>query len=261
MEDHRDPRTKGKVSFRALHWLVIGITLVGRSVPAAVAGNNPCRVAIDIGHTESAPGAVSARGVGEFAFNQNIANLLFEKLRQDGVAQAFIIDSTGKSLVQRTESASLRNADLLISIHHDSVQPSYLSTWSYHGAVYRYSDRFHGFSLFISNKNPHPDESLSFARDIGSHLLSAGFTPSLHHAERIKGENRELVDRKRGIYLFDDLIILKTAAMPAALLECGIIVNRQEETRLTNKTEQDRLVNALAAGIEQACKALGKGSP
>jgi N-acetylmuramoyl-L-alanine amidase len=261
MEDHRDPGTKRKVSFRALHWFLITVTLMGGRVPAAAAKNKACVVAIDIGHTESAQGAVSSRGVGEFTFNRNIANLLLQKLGKDGVAQAFIIDSTGMSLAQRTESASLRNANFLISIHHDSVQPAYLSTWTYQGATYRYSDRFHGFSLFISNKNLHPEESLSFARDIGSHLLSAGFTPSLHHAEKIKGENRELVDRKRGIYIFDDLIILKTAAMPAALLECGIIVNRQEETRLTDKTVQDELVNAVAAGIEEACKAFDNRSP
>ena len=225
------------------------------------AGDAACVVAIDIGHTESSPGAVSARGVGEYVFNRNIANLLLEEIRGDGIDQAFIIDSNGKSLQQRTESAKLQHADFLISIHHDSVQPSYLSTWTYEGAEHRYSDRFQGFSLFVSHKNPQAEESLELARDIGSQLLDAGFSPSLHHAEKISGENRELVDRKRGVYIFDDLIVLKTAAMPAVLLECGIIVNRQEETRLTDPANQNKLVKAVTAGIEQACKRLNKGSP
>ena len=234
--------------------LSIALALIFFMALAARAADQACVVAIDIGHSESAEGAVSARGVGEFVFNRNIANLLLEKIRGDGIDQAFIIDSKGKSLEQRTESAKLQGANLLISIHHDSVQPSYLSTWTYEGAQHRYSDRFHGFSLFVSKKNPQAEESLQLARDIGSQLVKAGFSPSFHHAEKIKGENRELVDRKRGIYIYDDLIVLKTAAMPAVLLECGIIVNRQEETRLTDPANQNKLVSAVAAGIEQACK-------
>lgn len=33
--------------------------------------------------------------------------------------------------------------------------------------------------------------------------------PSLHHAEPIHGENRELLDTTLGIYRFDDLTVLK----------------------------------------------------
>ena len=239
----------------------IALSLILFVAPTVRAGDQACVVAIDIGHSESAEGAVSARGVGEFVFNRNIANLLLERIRRDGIDQAFIIDSDGKSLEQRTESAKLQNANLLISIHHDSVQPSYLSTWTYKGANLRYSDRFHGFSLFVSKKNPQAEESLQLARDIGSQLVKAGFSPSLHHAEKIKGENRELVDRKRGIYIFDDLIVLKTAAMPAVLLECGVIVNRQEEMRLTNPAIENKMVAAVTAGVEQACKQSNKKSP
>ena len=69
------------------------------------------------------------------------------------------------------------------------------------------------------------------------------------------------MDRERGIYIFDDLILLKTAAMPAVLLECGVILNREEEARLTNRTYQDKMVKAVAAGIEQACTTSSLGTP
>ena len=163
-----------------------------------------------------------------------------------------VIDTANKSLQQRTSPASLGDATLLISIHHDSVQPKYLSKWTYGGVEHSYSDRFHGYSLFVSTANPHPDESSDLAHDIGSSLLKAGFTPSLHYAEQIKGENRPLVDRKRGIYDYDDLIILKTAPIPAVLLECGVIVNRQEESRLSDPAYQQKLAQAVAAGIKLA---------
>jgi N-acetylmuramoyl-L-alanine amidase len=216
-------------------------------------------VAIDVGHSESAQGAVSSRGVGEFVFNSNMAQLLLEKIRTDGIAEAFVIEEAGKSmsLQQRTEAANHRHADFLISIHHDSVQPSYLSSWTYRNAEHRYSDRFHGFSLFVSTKNPRSYESVELARYIGTQLLSFNFLPSLYHAEKIRGENHELADAERGIYIFDDLIILKTAAMPAVLLECGVILNRDEEARLRDRAYQDRLVMAVAAGVEQACSNSG----
>ena len=171
------------------------------------AGNKPCLVAIDAGHSESAQGTVSSRGLGEFVFNSNIAQLLLKKIRTDGIAEAFLIEDAGKSLSlrQRTEMANRRHADFLISIHHDSVQPSYLLRWTYGDAEHRYSDRFHGFSLFVSTKNTRSDESFELARYIGSQLLELNFTPTLHHAEKIRGENHKLADTKRGIYIFDEL--------------------------------------------------------
>ena len=53
--------------------------------------------------------------------------------------------------------------------------------------------------------------------------------PTLHHAEKIKGENRELIDRELGIYLFDDLVVLRTAQCPAVLFESGVIINPYDD--------------------------------
>lgn len=231
----------------------LSLMVVLASACHAQSEGKQCTVAIDTGHSPTAQGATSSRGVEEFNFNQNMAKVLLNQLLKDGT-NAFLIDTANKSLQQRTSPASLRDATLLISIHHDSVQPKYLSKWTYEGVEHSYSDRFHGYSLFVSTANPHPDESLDLAHDIGSSLLKAGFTPSLHHAEQIKGENRLLVDRKRGIYDYDDLIILKTAPIPAVLLECGVIVNRQEESRLSDPAYQQKLAQAVAAGIKLACQ-------
>ena len=214
-----------------------------------------CVVAVDVGHSESQPGAVSARGVGEHAFNRNVARLLLEDLQRHGLTGSFIVEAPGdgRSLTQRTRIAERRHANFFISIHHDSVQPSYLSTWWHGGVERRYSDRFSGFSLFVSRQGRRAPASLALARAVGGRLLDAGFHPSLHHAEKIVGEGRDLVDRERGVYGFDELVVLRTAAMPAVLLECGIIVNRDEEVRLLDRAYQARLVSAVAAGIAERC--------
>ncbi len=185
-----------------------------------------------------------------------MAKLLTAKLNEGGAIHAFLLDSRGKSLQQRVDAANLHGADLLISIHHDSVQPQYMSQWSYGGNQRKYSDRFSGYSLFVSLKNSHPDESLGLATDVGTQLSAAGFTPSLHHAEKIPGENRTLVNAKLGIYQFDDLIVLKLPPIPAVLLECGVIVNREEETKLSNPKYQAKMAGAVAAGIEHACQSI-----
>ena len=233
---------------------VVAFVSIALSWPA---DTRQCVVAIDIGHSESRPGAISARGAGEYTFNRNIARRLLEKLHMGGRSGSFLVEVPGddRSLVERTRAARRGGADFFISIHHDSVQPSYLTEWTYRGAQRRYSDRFSGFSLFVSRKGPNARANLALARSISTQLLNAGFHATLHHAEKVRGEGRDLIDRERGIYAFDDLAILRTATMPAVLLECGIIVNREEEQRLLDPAYQDRLVAAVAAGIARECGA------
>jgi len=212
-------------------------------------------VAIDIGHTKEKTGATSARGIGEFYFNKQIANFLYLKLLKQGFTKTFILNPTGNNitLMERAKIAENRRADLFLAIHHDSVQPHYLSTWLYGNRELSYSDKFQGYSLFYSEKGRDPENSLFFAKLLGRALLNRYFTPSLHHAEKIKGENRDLIDAQAGIYRFDDLVVLKQATMPAVLLECGIILNRNEEILLSNPVYQNALVSAIVDSIHTFC--------
>lgn len=154
-------------------------------------------------------------------------------------------------LTGRAETTNKAKAGLFISIHHDSVQPRYLSRWDSEGKSCYYSDIYHGYSLFYSGGNRKKDNSLLFASLIGSELHENGFVPTLHHAEKIEGEGRELIDRSKGIYRFDDLVVLKTATMPAVLLECGIIVNRDEEILLTDAAYRKTIVLSIVSAIEK----------
>jgi N-acetylmuramoyl-L-alanine amidase len=209
-------------------------------------------IAIDIGHSRAKPGAISSRGVGEFHFNKDLAVLLHHELVEAGFTGAFLINEDGSdmSLRQRADAANEKKAGLFISIHHDSVQPRYLSTWNHQGTNRAYSDKYRGYSLFYSEKNKEKEESFVLAGLLGSELRGKGLAPTLHHAEKIEGEGRELVDKDKGIYRFDDLVVLKTTTMPAVLLECGIIVNRDEEILLSDAAYRKTMVQALASAIE-----------
>ena len=84
--------------------------------------------------------------------------------------------------------ARAAGADLFPLLHHDTVQPQYLATWTVDGKPQRYSDAFHGYSVFVSDENAHAADSRRFGALIGEAMLAAGFSPSLHHAEMIPGE-------------------------------------------------------------------------
>jgi N-acetylmuramoyl-L-alanine amidase len=227
--------------------LILGTTLSG----ACWAGD--FIVAVDIGHTINSPGATSARGVPEYLFNQNIGILLHRQLRRDSRFKgSFIINETGEdiSLSARAAMANQRGANLLVSIHHDSVQPKDLSPWFWQGSLLPHCDKFTGYSIFYSEINRRPLDSLIFAVILGSEMLRDGFCPTLHHAEMFRGGDKDLIDETRGIYKYNKLVVLKEAKMPAVLFECGIIKNRNEELLLGDAMYQHKLVSSLFNAIK-----------
>ena len=100
-------------------------------------------------------------------------------------------------------------------------------------------------SFFVASKE--------LALLMGSKLRAKGMRPSLHHAEPIEGENREVIDRLNGVYRFDDLVVLRSAAMPAVLLEAGIIKHREEELIVATRAFQTDVAGAVRRAVEQAC--------
>jgi N-acetylmuramoyl-L-alanine amidase len=155
------------------------------------------------------------------------------------------------SPAQRSALAERAGADLFLSIHHDSVQPLYLSEWQYGGKKRFYCDRFTGYSIFVSADSKAYAASQKIAAMLGHALRGAGFSPTLHHSEPIHGENKPLVDREKGIYRYDHLAILRTVRIPVVLIECGVIVNRKEEELLLDTVRRDKMASAIAEGIRE----------
>jgi len=205
----------------------------------------------DVGHSPTQPGTISARGIPEHAYNRKLAQDLLAQLHADGYTQSFLIQATNRtlSLEERAEAAIDRGADLLISVHHDSVQPRYLEKRPAFGRRVGYSKGISGYSLFYSGAGGAAPESLRLATEIGRQLRTSGLTPSLHHAEEIPGESRERVDAQLGVYRFDQLVLLRTTGLPSVLVEAGVIVDRDEERRLANAGYRKRIAQALSRGV------------
>jgi len=139
-------------------------------------------------------------------------------------------------LHHRTRDA--KGADLFVSIHHDSVQERLLPQ----------ADRFSGFSLFISKRNPEAQKSLACASAIGARLRAAGLVPSRYHADPVLGESRPFADEANGVHYYDNLAVAHTAGMASVLVEAGVIVNRGEDGRMRDPEVRHGIAAAVAAG-------------
>jgi N-acetylmuramoyl-L-alanine amidase len=67
----------------------------------------------------------------------------------------------------------------------------------------------------------------------------------------VLGESRPFADEENGVHYFDNLAVARTAAMPAVLVEAGVIVNRKEEERMRDPQVQARIAAALAEGVAE----------
>jgi N-acetylmuramoyl-L-alanine amidase len=152
------------------------------------------------------------------------------------------------SLEERAKNSAGKK--LFISIHHDSAQQQFIQYVNGNPC----SNKAEGFSIFVSSKNAFFQESLAIARVLGQSLRNSGLNPSRHHGEKIQGEDRQLLDEKLGIYLFDDLIVLKKAQSPALLLEAGVIISPVDDVRIKTKVYQLKIAEAIAAAIKVAAK-------
>jgi N-acetylmuramoyl-L-alanine amidase len=256
-----DPST----ALRAAHRLILLAALIVASLldrPAGAAQGAPTckpekfKIAIDSGHTFEATGTTSARGVPEHEYNLQLAKRIERTLVDGGFSRTTLITVQGlgrAQLMKRAERANALGVDLFLSIHHDDVQNFYHEKWIYSGATHLFSDRFSGYSLFVSRKNRHYEDSLIFAKLLGAALMGHGMRYSSHHTEAIPGEGRQLLDRQVGVYLYDQLVVLKSTEATAVLLEAGIIVNRVEELVLSSPEGRVSISAAVLEAVNQFC--------
>ena len=202
-------------------------------------------IVVDTGHTPARPGATGASGRVEYRYNLDLSTSVAEKLAAHG-DRVLRTSADGREITLDQRSTQAPDANLFVSIHHDSMQQQFIDAGR--------QREFRGFAVFVSERNPHYAESLRCAKSIAEWLIAAGERPSLYHAQPIKGENRPLIDPQLGIHRFDDLVVLRTAPIPAVLVEAGVIVNPDEEKRLAQRETIQRLATAIAGGID-ACAA------
>jgi N-acetylmuramoyl-L-alanine amidase len=239
---------------------------LARSEPAPaakpdVAQCNPAtfRMVVDVGHTDDKFGAISARGAREYDFNLRLAKLIEKDLIDAGFSKTVLMITTEApraGLFTRARKANGLPADLLLSIHHDSVPDPLLEKWEYEGERRSFSDRWKGHSIFVSKDNGDYKGSLLFGKLLGEQMKARGLQYTPHYTEKIMGSRRRvLVNADAGVYRYDELIVLKDTRMPAVLLEAGSIINREEELLLGTPEHQALISASVTDAVKEFCTA------
>jgi N-acetylmuramoyl-L-alanine amidase len=217
------------------------------------------RVVVDVGHTLDVPGALSARGMPEYAFNLQLGQQIKKTLVDAGFDKTVLLITAKAPTAGLFERANIANrlpADLFISIHHDSVPDNLIHAWQYEGQDQQYNDDYPGYALFVSNDNADRAGSLLFGKFLGKALQARGLQFTPHYTLPLMGHRRrQLLDADAGVYRYDQLVVLRYTRMPALLLEAGSIVNRQEELELATPERRTLTSEAVAAAVEDFCAA------
>lgn len=178
------------------------------------------KLVIDPGHGGSDPGAIGPGGTREkdinLAVSSRLAALLIRKKHE------VTLTRTGNvflSLATRASLANLRKADAFISIHCNAA----------------ISPAAHGYEIWTSRGQTRSD---ALASRITA-AWSLEFPSMTIRADWSDGD----VDKEAGF-----AVLVKTA-MPAVLIELQFISHPQWEKWLNDKTSQDRMAAAIAAGV------------
>jgi N-acetylmuramoyl-L-alanine amidase len=232
---------------------------------ASVCDPKKFRIVLDVGHTAESEGATSARNVPEFTFNLHLAQRIEQKLKADGFGETRLLVTEGKakpSLFKRVAAANNLNADLFLSIHHDSVPNTLLEDWEFEGKKSHFSDRFSGYSVFVSHDNPEFKTSFAFAELLAKEMKAQGLQYAQQYTQAIMGRYQyPLLDKETGVYSHDELVVLRKTGMPAVLLEAGSIINRDEELKMDSDEYRDIVSGAVVAAAKEFCHPREPGPP
>jgi N-acetylmuramoyl-L-alanine amidase len=215
------------------------------------------RIIVDVGHTVESDGAMSARNIPEYQFNLRLAKRVVDELKSNGFPETRLLVTAGKarpSLGRRVATADSLKGNFLLSIHHDSVPDKFMEKWDFEGKPSHFSDRFSGYSVFVSRSNMDFKTSLTFAKLLGRQMKMQGLQYATQYTQAFMGQfQRELLDRDVGVYAYDRLIVLMYPQMPAVLLEAGSIINRDEELKMASPERQAMTAKAVTSAMKQFC--------
>lgn len=223
------------------------------------AKSNKKIILIDPGHGGEDPGAIGYKHSREKYITLKIAKKLAKKINQTKGMKATLTRRGDYyvGLTKRIRIAQANNASLFISIHADAVERrsargASVYTLSERGGSTKFAKRlersqntvnqFGGIENLV-DKDKYLNKILwDFSRkdrDIQSQKL--GFK-ILKQMSRI-GYLHKKTPQKAGF------VVLKTPAIPSVLVETAFISNPNEERRLNNPREQDKIANAIYKGI------------
>jgi N-acetylmuramoyl-L-alanine amidase len=209
------PRAKGRASL--LNFLAGAFALlILLAAPAWSASRNFPTVVIDPGHGGFDRGGIPGQRVAEKTMTLDVAQRLAKKLRQAGYRVVMTRDSdVFVPLGERVRIANSYPDAVFVCIHFNSATRA--------GA--------NGIETYYYSNG-----SAKLAADIHRHVIAGTST-----------DNRGI--RRRGYF------VLRRAAAPAVLVECGFLTNSTEASLALQSSYRERLADRIADGV------MGKPTP
>ncbi len=187
-------------------------------------------ILLDPGHGGEDSGAVGIDGVLEKNLNLELSLRLCDLLRFEGW-QVILTRADDRLLYRPDVALSHKTQDLKTRLDYSI----------------RYPD-----AIFVSiHMNKFPAESCKGLQI----YFSPNHPASQHLAERLQTDIREKLDADNHREIksaTSSIYILHRIQIPAILIECGFISNREESALLQNETYQKKMIALFAAGIYEA---------
>lgn len=181
---------------------------------------NDYTIVLDPGHGGKDPGAVSPNGTREKDVNLSIGLKTRDKL--EALKYDVIMtrtDDTFVDLYERARIANRNNADIFVSIHHNSTLNNGVK-----GLEILYCPRGQG-----ANK---VDDQYPLAQFISKGIL-----------QTTKGADRGIIQRP-------GLVVIRETNMAAVLVEVGYLSNASDEANIVNDAYQNKVVEGIILGIQ-----------
>ncbi|MEG1905482.1 MAG: N-acetylmuramoyl-L-alanine amidase [Bacteroidales bacterium] len=247
------------------HYLLFILLYCCLVFPASEVSAKTFTIVLDPGHGGKDPGCIGAGGTKEKTVNLAVAlklGQLIEANHKDVKVVYTRKTDIFVPLIQRTEIANKHKADLFISIHADAV-PAKNAASAYGTGTFTlgtaktdenlevakrenavilleddYQTRYQGF-------DPNSAESyIMFETLQGTHQ-----TQSIQLASLIQTEFRTRAKRHDRQVRQAPYLVLKTASMPAVLVETGFLSNRNEEKYLASAEGRNKISAAIYHGF------------
>ncbi len=210
-------------------------------------------VVIDAGHGGRDVGAQGAQG---FEKDVNLAAALTLRSRLERAGRYRVVMTRDSDvyvpLESRVRIAQRANADLFISLHSDSGPDPTVKGAS----VYTLSDKASGRAAkFVSKDNWFMKASHNGDRGVSDILFDltqrATRNRSAAFAQAMIGRVEDEAPLLRRSQRDAGFMVLLAPEVPAVLLEMGFVTNPDDEHRLRDPARRARLMNAVAASIDE----------
>lgn len=225
---------------------------------------DPFIIAVDAGHGGKDPGAIGKRGVREKNVTLAIAKSLAQYINSNKQFRSVLIRSTDVfvDLNRRSEIARQKKADILISIHADSVASGSsargASVWVLSNnraerenkkilksGSKKGSELLGGAGDVISQSEQNPYLAATILDMSSDNSRSEGYTLGQEILAKLGGFTR--LHNKKPIHA--SLAVLKSPDIPSLLIETGFLSNQYEEIQLNQPNYQKQIAYAIYQGI------------